>query len=73
MTGVTHSLTLLACLPCGCQTKICKAVIACRVSPDQKRSIVEMVVSNDPHVRALSIGTTTDRQTWPARLPLYLT
>jgi len=31
-------------------------VVACRVSPDQKRSIVNLVKNNEPNCRALSIG-----------------
>ena len=31
-------------------------MVACRVSPDQKRAIVHMVTAHDPQCRALSIG-----------------
>ena len=34
----------------------CRAVVACRVSPDQKRSMVKLVKQGVPGVRTLSIG-----------------
>jgi len=34
----------------------CKAVVCCRVSPDQKREIVNLVKMNVPDVRTLAIG-----------------
>jgi phospholipid-transporting ATPase len=34
----------------------CKAVVGCRVSPDQKREIVELIKLGVPGVRTLSIG-----------------
>jgi hypothetical protein len=34
----------------------CKAVVACRVSPDQKRELVAMVKHGTPGIRTLSIG-----------------
>ncbi|KAM3567517.1 hypothetical protein VYU27_010341, partial [Nannochloropsis oceanica] len=37
-------------------TRICKSVVACRVSPDQKRSIVHLVKNNEVNCRAMSIG-----------------
>ena len=37
-------------------TEICKCVVACRVSPDQKRVIVELVKVNQPSATTLSIG-----------------
>jgi phospholipid-transporting ATPase len=37
-------------------TTKCKAVVACRVSPDQKRGLVALVKYGVPNVRALAIG-----------------
>lgn len=34
----------------------CQSVVCCRVSPDQKRSIVDLVKLNVPGVRTLAIG-----------------
>jgi hypothetical protein len=42
--------------------QICKSVVACRVSPDQKRSIVHLVKNNEPACRALSIGKAEERE-----------
>jgi len=37
-------------------TQNCKAVVGCRVSPDQKRQMVELVRSNVVGVKTLAIG-----------------
>jgi len=37
-------------------SQCCKAVVACRVSPDQKREMVNLVKTTVPGVRTLSIG-----------------
>mmetsp|Transcript_9092 Transcript_9092/g.13680 ORF Transcript_9092/g.13680 Transcript_9092/m.13680 type:complete len:1228 (+) Transcript_9092:73-3756(+) len=37
-------------------SKICKAVVGCRVSPDQKREMVNMIKTGVEGVRTLSIG-----------------
>jgi phospholipid-translocating ATPase len=34
----------------------CKAVVCCRVSPDQKREIVDMIKNGVPGVRTLAVG-----------------
>ena len=34
----------------------CKAVVGCRVSPDQKREMVNLIKVGVPGVRTLSIG-----------------
>ena len=37
-------------------SQCCRAVVACRVSPDQKRQMVNMVKTGIPGVRTLAIG-----------------
>ncbi len=37
-------------------SQCCKAVVCCRVSPDQKREIVSLVKDNVPNVRSLAVG-----------------
>ena len=37
-------------------TQCCQSVICCRVSPDQKREILDLVKDTVPNVRALAIG-----------------
>lgn len=37
-------------------TKCCQSVVCCRVSPDQKREILELVKKNVPGVRTLAVG-----------------
>jgi magnesium-transporting ATPase (P-type) len=49
-TGVTIKDKLLEL------TKRCQAVVACRVSPDQKRGLVKMVKDGCEDVRTLAIG-----------------
>lgn len=37
-------------------SRLCKAVVGCRVSPDQKREMVSMIKEGVPGVRTLSVG-----------------
>jgi P-type E1-E2 ATPase len=37
-------------------SQYCKAVVACRVSPDQKREMVRLIKHGVPGVRTLAIG-----------------
>ena len=37
-------------------SQTCQAVVCCRVSPDQKREIVDLVKDNVPGVRTLAVG-----------------
>lgn len=37
-------------------SQLCQAVVCCRVSPNQKREIVDMVKSGVPGVRTLAVG-----------------
>ena len=37
-------------------SQTCKAVVCCRVSPDQKREVVDMIKNGVPGVRTLAIG-----------------
>ena len=50
-------------------SQLCKAVVACRVSPDQKRQMVHLVKTGVPGVRTLAIGSNL---TCEALLVIYL-